>query len=59
MFQRSLDFAKQTGFLKGHGMKAALDTTYILGRSAVKDTSNLLADGIVRLVRALAAMEEG
>ena len=34
-------------------MKVALDTTYILGRGAVKDTYNLLADGIVKLVRAL------
>ncbi len=35
-------------------MKVALDTTNILGRGAVKDTYNLLADGIVQLVRALA-----
>ena len=34
----------------------ALDTTYILGRGAVKDTYNLLADGIVKLLRALAAV---
>ena len=32
----------------------AMDTTFILGRGAVKDTYNLLADGIVQLVRALA-----
>ena len=34
----------------------ALDTTCILGRGAVKDTYNLLADGIVKLLRALAAV---
>ena len=34
-------------------MKVALDTTYILGRGAVKDTYNLLADGIVKLMRGL------
>ena len=34
----------------------ALDTTYILGRGAVKDTHNLLADGIVKLLRVLAAV---
>ena len=34
----------------------ALDTTYILGRGAVKDTYNLLADGIVKLLRAQAAV---
>jgi hypothetical protein len=41
-----------------HRMKIALDTTYILGRGAVKDTYNLLADGIVQVVRALAAFED-
>ena len=39
-------------------MKVALDTTNILGRGAVKDTCNLLADGIVKLLRALAAVEK-
>jgi hypothetical protein len=58
VFQRSLQFARQTGYLKGHRMKAALDTTYILGRGAVKDTYNLLAEGIVQVVRALAALED-
>ena len=36
-------------------MRVAPDTTYILGRGAVQDTYNLLADGIVKLLRALAA----
>ena len=39
-------------------MKVALDTTNILGRGAVKDTCNLLADGMVKLLRALAAVEK-
>ena len=39
-------------------MKVALDTTNILGRGAVRDTFNLLADGIVKLMRALAAVEK-
>ena len=34
----------------------ALDTTNILGRGAVKDTYNLLADGIVKLARVLAKL---
>ena len=38
-------------------MRVTMDTTYILGRGAVKDTYNLLADGIVKLMRALAAVE--
>jgi len=57
IFQRSLQFARQTGYLKGRRMKVAVDTTYILGRGAVKDTYNLLADGIVQVVRALSALE--
>lgn len=57
VFQRSLRFAKETGYLKGHRMKAAIDTTFILGRGAVKDTYNLLADGIMLLVRALAEVD--
>ena len=38
-------------------MRVALDTTNILGRGAVRDTCNLLADGIVKLLRALAGVE--
>ena len=38
-------------------MKVALDTTYVLGRGAVKDTYNLLADGIVKLMRGLCELE--
>ena len=37
-------------------IKLALDTTYILGRGAVKDTYNLLADGIVQVLRGLAEL---
>jgi hypothetical protein len=55
VFQESLAFARRTGHLKGRKVRAVLDTSYILGRGAVKDTYNLLADGIVKLVRALAA----
>ena len=55
IFKRSLDLAKQRGFFKGkRQLKLALDTTNILGRGAVKDTYNLLADGIVRVLRVLA-----
>ena len=57
IFQRSIQFARQSGYLKGRRMKVAVDTTNILGRGAVKDTYNLLADGIVQLVRALAKVD--
>ena len=56
VFESSLRLARQSGYLKKRGMRVALDTTYILGRGAVKDTYNLLADWIVKLLRALVAV---
>ena len=56
VFESGLRLARQSGYLKKRGMRVALDTTCILGRGAVKDTYNLLADGIVKLLRALAAV---
>src|SRR5438128_2485413 len=63
IFQRSLEVAKRRGvWKKGHPpherqhMKLALDTTHILGRGAVKDSYNLLADGIVQVLRMLAKL---
>ena len=59
VFERSLRLARERGYLKrGRGMRVSLDTTYILGRGAVKDTYNLLADGIVKLMRVLAMVED-
>ena len=57
VFESSLRLAWESGYLKGRGMRLALDTTNILGRGAVKDTYNLLADGIVKLARALAQLK--
>ena len=57
VFESSLRLARESGCLKKRGMRVALDTTFILGRGAVRDTCNLLADGIVKLLRALAAVE--
>ena len=61
IFQRTLDTAQRRGVWKKgrppherQHIKLALDTTQILGRGAVKDTYNLLADGIVQVLRALA-----
>ena len=54
VFESSLRLARESGYLKRRSMRVALDTTNILGRGAVKDTCNLLADGIVKLLRALA-----
>ena len=58
VFESSLRLARESGYLKRRGMKVALDTTNILGRGAVKDNCNLLTDGIVKLMRALVAVEK-
>ena len=58
VFESSLRLARESGYLKKRSMRVALDTTNILGRGAVKDTCNLLADGVVKLLRALAAVEK-
>src|SRR5690348_8002141 len=56
LFQRSLDLAKRRGKLGAHRqLRLALDTTPIFGRGAVKDTYNLLADGMVAVLRVLAS----
>ena len=57
VFESSLRLARESGYLKKRSMKVALDTTNILGRGAVRDTYNLLADGIVKLRRALSQVE--
>src|SRR5215212_3997678 len=54
VFEQSLEFAPHTGYFRTRRLKVVLDTSYVLGRGAVKDTYNLLADGITRLARALA-----
>jgi len=54
-FERSLQLARRTGHLKSDGkLRAAVDTTNVLGRGAVKDTYNLFADGILSVMRVLA-----
>ncbi len=58
VFESSLRLARESGYLKRRSVKVAPDTTNILGRGAVRDTYNLLADGIVRLLRALSAVEK-
>jgi transposase len=54
IFLASIEEAKREGFLRGKKRTIALDTTPIFGKGAVQDTYNLLACGIVMLVRALA-----
>jgi len=55
IFRKSLKLARQRGYLKKQKkLKVALDTTAIFGRGAVKDTYNMLADGIALVGRRLA-----
>lgn len=54
-FERSLEVARKSGYLRSHGrLRAAIDSTNILGRGAVRDTYNLIGDGLVSVARILA-----
>jgi transposase len=57
IFLTSLEEARRCGFLKRGKKKLVVDTTHIFGRGQVQDTYNLLADGIEKLVGALAKVE--
>jgi hypothetical protein len=56
--QRSIDQAKEAGLIQGRALTVALDTKPMLGRGAVQDTYNLLAQAMRQLARAL-AREQG
>lgn len=53
----TLEEAARIGLLKPKKIKVAIDTTPVLGRGAVKDTYNLIADGIRKLSKALAELD--
>lgn len=57
LLKRSVLVCRETGALRSRKVRAALDTSPIIGRGAVKDTYNLVADGIAKLLGALAAFE--
>jgi hypothetical protein len=54
---RSVRVCREAGALRSRKVRAALDTSPIIGRGAVKDTYNLVADGMVKLLGALAAFD--
>jgi len=54
LLQKSIAEARRAGYLKNGKLRVALDTTPILGKGAVKDTYNLLAEGIEQLACRLA-----
>jgi hypothetical protein len=58
ILQKSIAEARRAGYLQNRKIRVALDTTPILGKGAVKDTYNLLGEGIERLGRRLAEVEK-
>jgi hypothetical protein len=56
LLNKSIDEARRAGYLKSRKIRVALDTAPILGKGTVKDTYNLLAEGIVQLACRLAPL---
>lgn len=56
LLKKSIDEARRAGYLESRKIRVALDTTPTLGKGAVKDTYNLLADGIEKLALRLAGV---
>jgi len=54
LLKKSIDEARRVGYLTSRNIRVALDTTPTLGKGAVKDTYNLLADAIAKLALRLA-----
>jgi hypothetical protein len=54
LLKKSIDEARRAGYVTSRKIRVALDTTPTLGKGAVKDTYNLLADGIEKLANRLA-----
>jgi hypothetical protein len=57
LLQKSIAEARRAGYLQSRKIRVALDTTPILGKGAVQDTYNLLAEGIEQLACRLAEVE--
>jgi hypothetical protein len=57
LLKKSMAEARRAGYLQSRKIRLALDTTPILGKGAVKDTYNLLAEGIEQLACRLAELE--
>lgn len=50
LLELGVQACRKAGLLRGSRLSAAIDTTPVLGRGAVKDTFNLVSDGIRRVV---------
>jgi hypothetical protein len=57
LLKKSIAEARRAGYLQSRKIRVALDTTPILGKGAVKDTYNLLGEGIEQLACRLAEGE--
>jgi hypothetical protein len=57
LFEASLTHARRQGYFKSRKITAALDTTPIIGKGAVEDTYNLLAESLRQVLRVLAHLE--
>lgn len=57
ILKKLIEEARRAGYLPDRKIRVALDTTAILGKRAVKDTYNLLAEGIAQLAQRLAEVE--
>jgi hypothetical protein len=56
LLKKSIDEARHAGYVTSRKVRVALDTTPTLGKGAVKDTYNLLADAIAKLALRLSAV---
>jgi Transposase DDE domain/Transposase domain (DUF772) len=54
LLKKSIEEARRAGYVTSRQIRVALDTTPTLGKGAVKDTYNLLAEGIEKLAIRLA-----
>ena len=57
LLEHSARVCRQAGVMASPKVRAAIDTSPIVGRGAVKDTYNLVADGMAHLLRTLAAFQ--
>ncbi len=58
IFKESLRHARENGYFKSRKVKVILDTTPIIGKGAVEDTYNLLAESLRQVLRVMAKLEE-
>jgi len=57
LFETSLKACREAGLLRSKKIEVAIDTTPILGRGAVKDTFNLISDGVRGVVEAACSLK--